>query len=91
MEFQIETTSEDPWEFEVTLLEEDTVLGEYTVTMTAQEYDKYASDMEPEEIVKATLKFLLDREDPEMIMDRFRLKDVENYFPDYPRAVGDYF
>ncbi len=77
--------------YEVTLLEDDTNLGEYVVTMTGDEYRKYGGTEEPDEVIKASLLFLLDHEAPEMILDRFTLAQIERNFPEYPDKIANYF
>ncbi len=91
MEIALEQLEEEPWVYAVTLLEDDTNLGEYVVTMTGDEYRKYGGAEEPDEVVQASLRFLLDREAPEMILDRFTLAQIEGYFPEYPDKLPDYF
>ncbi|MDD5074223.1 MAG: hypothetical protein PHU92_03575 [Candidatus Shapirobacteria bacterium] len=91
MDIEVQQITEDPWEYEVKVLESDLELGEYKVVMSMDEYGHYGDNVEPYELIEATIKFLLDREDPEMIMERFRLSEVERYFPEYPDEVGNYF
>ena len=38
---------------------------------------------EPDELVKASFAFLLQRESPEMILRSFDLTDIARYFPEY--------
>ena len=66
-------------------------LGEYVVTMSGDEYRRYSSTEEPDEVIRATFKFLLDQEDPEMIFERFSISTVEQHFPEYPDRLEDYF
>lgn len=87
---QTEKRAEDPWEFEVKLHEDDEIIGEYIVNMDDEEYARYGDDVEPEELIEATFKFLLAREEPEMILAEFHLHQVEDYFPEYPDRVRDY-
>lgn len=91
MDIEVQQITEDPWEYEARILEGDTELGQYKITMTMDDYGHYGDNAEPHELVEATLKFLLDREDPEMILEHFRLNEVERYFPEYPDEVGNYF
>lgn len=90
MDLEIEQLSEEPWEFAVGLREYDENLGDYTVVVTEDEYARYGAGSEPKHLVEATFKFLLEREDPEMILERFRLSDVEKHFSDFADAVHDY-
>ncbi len=87
---KVQKISDEPWEFKVILTEDDEVVGEYVVLMSDEEYERYGDDLEPQELIEATLAFLLAREEPEMIMEQFHLQDVEKYFPEYPDNVRDY-
>lgn len=91
MEIEVEQIEEEPWVFSVGLREADENLGDYVVAMSEEEYNLYGHGAEPAEVVRATFHFLLDREDPEMIMDRFNIRDVLDYYPDYPEQVENYF
>ena len=44
----------------------------------------------PAAIVRATIAFLLDREPPTSIMDRFDCSVVEGYFPEYETELPRY-
>lgn len=89
-EIAIETLRHDPWEFKVVLREDEEVVGEYSVGMSDDEYERYGDGAEPDEVIRGTFTFLLSREDPEMIFDQFRLSDVEKNFPEYPEVIREY-
>ncbi len=44
----------------------------------------------PEELVRASFVFLLEREAKESILDKFDLPVIGHYFPEYKRKLGDY-
>lgn len=44
----------------------------------------------PEELVKASFRFLLDRESKESIMRTFDLSVIRRYFPEYESKIGEY-
>lgn len=90
MDVEVEQLTEEPWQFAVTLLEDDVNLGEYHVTMSEEEYSRYGDPLEPTKLIQATFRFLLERENPEMIMERFSLSTVERYFPEYPEEIEHY-
>lgn len=90
MDIEVKQLAEDPWEFDVRLLEGDTQLGDYRVMMSMEEYERYSDNVEPHELVEGTFRFLLDHEQPDMILEHFRLRDVEKYYPEYPDEVVDY-
>lgn len=91
MEIVIEQLQEEPWQFAVGLREVDENLGDYLVSMSEDEYVKYGQGAEPGDVIQATFRFLLEREEPEMIMDRFCLHDIIEYFPEYPALLENYF
>lgn len=91
MDIDLEQITEEPWEYHITLLEDDTNLGEFVVTMSGDEYRKYSGTEEPDDVIRATFKFLLAHEDPEMILERFSITTIEQHFPEYPKQLGDYF
>ncbi len=89
-EIAVEKVADDPLEYKVQLTEDDEVVGEYSVRVSEEDYERYGDDVEPHELVKATIAFLLSREEPEMILEEFKLHDVEQHFPEYPDSVRDY-
>lgn len=89
-EIAIEQVGEEPLEYKVQLTEDEEVVGEYSVVVPEEDYERYGDDVEPQELVKATISFLLSREEPEMILEEFKLGDVERHFPEYPDSVRDY-
>lgn len=89
-EITVEKVADDPLEYKVQLTEDDEVVGEYSVRVSEEDYERYGDDVEPHELVKATIAFLLSREEPEMILEEFKLHDVEQHFPEYPDSVRDY-
>lgn len=91
MQIVVEQLQEEPWQFEVGLREVDENLGDYLVSMSEEEYAKYGQGAEPDDVIQATFRFLLEREEPEMILDRFCLQDIIEYFPEYPTQLANYF
>jgi hypothetical protein len=73
--------------FRVTVAESG---GETThdVTLTADDLARYAAGASPEDLVRASFEFLLEREPKESILSRFALPVIERYFPEYPRVIG---
>ena len=43
-----------------------------------------------EELIKASFKFLLEREPLSSILQKFNIKIIQNYFPEYRQEVGKY-
>lgn len=75
--------------FGVTIVE-DGSKSVHEVTATKKEIDLLCGDCEPERVVEASIRFLLDREPKESIMNRFDLDVIASFFPDYPTAIHDY-
>lgn len=44
----------------------------------------------PEALIKASFRFLLDRESKESIMRTFELSIISRYFPEYESKLGEY-
>lgn len=76
------------WSCSVTLREGGLDISKHHVRVWASDLQRlapYASD--PTALVKASFKFLLERESPQMIMRSFELTDIARYFPDYEAAM----
>lgn len=70
---------------------EVTVDGEhyaYRVSVPDDLVERVGAD--PAAIVRATIAFLLDREPPTSIMERFDCSVVSRYFPDYEAQLPRY-
>jgi len=76
--------------------------GEYDVTITddnggqtahhvrvppAMLTDLELSDAQEPVLVRASLRYLLEREPPSAILDEFALDEIARYFPDYPSEI----
>ena len=62
---------------------------EQRVTVRRVSYEALAGgDASPEELVRASFLFLLEREPKESILRRFELPVIERYFPDYPAVIA---
>lgn len=59
----------------------------HVVTVMPSDVEHYAPGWTPEELVEAAFAFLLAREPKEAILSRFDLPVIEQYFPDFPRAL----
>jgi hypothetical protein len=59
----------------------------HSVSVTAAEHTKYAPDVTPEALLRASFEFLLEHEPKESIMRQFSLSTIESYFPDYPAEL----
>jgi hypothetical protein len=45
----------------------------------------------PEELIRSSFKFLLEREPKESILESFELPTISRYFPEYDQAVRSGF
>ena len=61
----------------------------HDVTVTADDIERYASGVSPEQLVEASFRFLLEREPKESILSRFELPVIERYFSDYPAKIRE--
>jgi len=62
----------------------------HEVIATKKHVELLCGDCDPAHLVEASMRFLLDREPKESIMNRFDLDVIASYFPDYLTAIGDY-
>lgn len=79
----------DDEHFEVTI-DEGTSQSMHVVTATRKEADLLCDGCDTERLVEASVRFLLDRESKEAIMNQFDLDVIVRFFPDYPSKIADY-
>ena len=60
----------------------------HAVTVQPSDVERYAPGATVEELLKASFRFLLEREPKEAILRRFELPVIERYFPEYPRVIA---
>jgi hypothetical protein len=60
----------------------------HEVTVWPSDVTRYAPDASAEELIEASLAFLLEREPKEAILSRFELPVIERYFPGYPARIA---
>jgi hypothetical protein len=78
----------DGWTCRVTLGEGDLVVSTHTVRVREADLARFAPGAtDPEELVKASFAFLLERESPQMILPSFDLAEIGRYFPEYEREI----
>jgi len=63
----------------------------HTVTVWPSDIDRYAPHADPEDLLRASFEFLLEREPKESILRSFELPVIERYFPEYPAAMRQLF
>lgn len=62
----------------------------HVVTLNSDESSRLGAGASQQDLVRASFRFLLDREPKESIMSRFDLSVISRYFPEYPDRIGDY-
>lgn len=60
----------------------------HTITVTDEESERYAPGADREELVRESVRFLLEREPKEAILSSFSLSTIEGYFPEYDEEIG---
>jgi hypothetical protein len=61
----------------------------HRVTLKAEDFKRLAGGKaEPEELVRRSFEFLLEREPKESILARFDLSVIARYFPEYENEIA---
>lgn len=62
--------------------------SQHTVSVEEDYYRKLTGGkITPEELVRKSFEFLLEREPKESILSRFDLPVIQRYFPEYERTI----
>jgi hypothetical protein len=61
----------------------------HDVRVTPDDIARYAPGTMPGRLVKASMRFLLDREPKEAILQAFDLPTIERHFPEYPATIRE--
>lgn len=59
----------------------------HRVQVRLADLDRWASGRSPEELVRQSFEFLLQREPKESILKEFDLAVIQRYFPDFSDAI----
>lgn len=88
-QIDVQTTPEgEGWAFDVTVSEGSTQTS-HRVTMSRSIYERLTSEMcTPEELVRKSFEFLLEREPKESILREFEITVISRYFPYYETEIG---
>jgi hypothetical protein len=79
--------ADDGWTLTVTVAEGDG-RTEHTVTLTSEAYNRLSGGQSaPEELVRRSFEFLLEREPKESILREFDLTVISRYFPEYEAEI----
>ena len=83
MNARIEVEKLDETEFRVHVIEPESQSSHY-VTLGAEDRQRLCGDrVAPEEFIRRSFEFLLEREPKESILRRFDLSVISRYFPEY--------
>lgn len=79
--------TEAGWQFNVLLIENGEDL-EFEVDLDKDYYQKLSKGkIPPQDLIKKSFRFLLDREGKESILYSFNLKVIQKYFPNYESEI----
>jgi hypothetical protein len=87
MPAQIEVEKIDTTHFRVRVIEAGSE-SIHQVTLDPEDHARLAGPTaEPEELIRKSFQFLLEREPKESILGRFDLSVTSRYFPEYEREI----
>ena len=87
MASRIEVETLRDGEFRVRVIDGDSE-SSHRVTLNAEHYNRLTrGKIEPQELVKRSFQFLLERETKEAILGKFDLQAIARYFPEYEREI----
>ena len=89
---EVKTKEEKPngWEFLVIVGTEDSNT-EHRVTLDKDYWETLTEEkLDPEELVRRSFIFLLERETKESILRTFNLKVINSYFPEYEQEIKNH-
>lgn len=83
---------QDPMRFEVEIEDEKSSKSKHIITLTKEFYTRIAGGLRtPEDLVRASVEFLLEREGKESILPSFDLSEIQRYFPEYENLISARF
>ena len=83
---QVEPTGRSAYRVTV---EEGGSRSQHTVTLKEGYYRKLTGGkITPEELIRKSFEFLLERESKESILSSFELPVIQRYFPEYERTIS---
>ena len=83
-------TEGDPLGFEV-IVREGSGETHHHVTISQDSWHRLTSGShDPEDCIRASFRFLLDREPKESILKRFDVDVISRYFPEFERELPQY-
>ena len=60
----------------------------HNVRVTHRDMERWGHGGEPEDLVRRSFEFLLEREPAKDIKKSFELADIERYFPEFGKEMG---
>jgi hypothetical protein len=88
MAAKIEVEKKGDLEFRVRVIEAGSETT-HDVTLNPSDYTRLTGGkVAPEELVRRSFEFLLERESKESILTRFDLSVISRYFPEYEREIN---
>ena len=70
------------------MVKEGSEATHHRVGLRQSYYDQLSGGkIAPEELVKRSFEFLLEREPKEAILRAFNLRDISNYFPEFEKEI----
>lgn len=85
-DIQVEAAGDETFRVRV---EEPGGATEHTVSVPADQLERYGAGADAADLVEESFRFLLEREPKEAILSRFELSTIEGYFPEYPEEIRD--
>jgi hypothetical protein len=76
------------WDVEVEIDPNTDHASRHNVRVNREDVERWGAGSGPEELVRRSFEFLLEREEPGQILKSFELSDIKRYFPDYPEAMA---
>ncbi len=76
-------------DYEVTV-DDGNGTSRHRVTLDEAALRRYGGTDDPEALLVASFRFLLEREPKESILQRFELPLIQRYFPEYEREIARY-
>jgi hypothetical protein len=77
----------DGWVCQVEVREEGSPTR-HSVRVTEDDLARLGGGRSPEQLVRQSFEFLLERESKESILPTFDLADISRYFPEYEREMA---
>ena len=90
-EISVESGEEaDGWRFDVSVTDGGSE-SRHEVTLSRSDRDRIGRRADPEDLVRESFGFLLEREAKESILGSFDLTVIARYFPEYEREMAGRF